>query len=506
MRWIVNLLPVACLAMLAKCTHAARGGRKKQMSIDKLIMDAAPDAGMFDVFHIMPEGDVKVMTELDMLLTIDQYKKMRGKPDKKPSTPGRNKGNGNGNGRGSQSQTPGRGGNRRRTRDGRRRQKRKADKDEDLLWPDCEVFYEVDESFTDEDLATLNLAIEEWTSKTCLQFIQDSSASSRLQFKNGAGCYSMLGRQPTPQVVALAPTCRTKGIIAHEIGHAIGWYHEHMRPDRDSYVSINFDAIPGRYHINFDKYTTDVIDDRGVEYDYTSLMHYGNDALPGSIVALDPSYQDKMGQREGLSFKDIKLANIMYDCANVMGCRPKTCDFDGFQLYKSFKGSAACECWCDSGDVNDPLVLCSSIDSAPPKPSIRPTETPVVNLCYDVRNDCPTLKERGECMSKISLMMDICKQTCGFCGVGGSGVSKPCMDHDKGCGMMAAAGLCLTLEPIMEKQCPESCNKCPSPPDPCQIQKDVLALAARSPNRASKATSLSLSLVFLIVASAFRQL
>ncbi|GFS26377.1 metalloendopeptidase [Elysia marginata] len=498
MRWILELFSVACLTLLAELTNAARGG-KKHMSIDKQIMDAAPDAGMFDVFHMMPGGDFKVMTELDILLTLDQYKRLRGKRQKVSSGPGRGRANGNRNGRrnGNQNWRRSRLVNRRRGSAGR--QKRKADQDESLLWTDCKVYYEVDESFTTEDMQTLETAISEWTSVTCLEFIKSSTATSRVQFKNGAGCYSMIGMQPEPQVVALAPTCRTKGIIAHEIGHAIGWYHEHMRPDRDSFVSINFDAIPPRYHINFDKYTNDEINDHDVQYDYTSLMHYGNDALPGSIVALDPSFQDKMGQREGLSFKDIKLANIMYDCANIMGCTQRTCDFDGFQLYKSYKGSSSCQCWCDSGDVSDPLILCSELDSAPPKPSIRPTETPVVDLCRDVRSNCPELKAKGDCMSKLSLMMDICKQTCGFCGTGEGGGPEPCMDHDKGCPMMAAAGLCTTLEPVMEKQCPASCNLCPSPPDPCQIQKQVMALAAHYPNGTPRLTSFSLLTVIVSV-------
>ena len=37
--------------------------------------------------------------------------------------------------------------------------------------------------------------------------------------------------------------CIDHGIIQHELLHTLGFYHEHMRSDRDQYVKINFDNI-----------------------------------------------------------------------------------------------------------------------------------------------------------------------------------------------------------------------------------------------------------------------
>ena len=46
---------------------------------------------------------------------------------------------------------------------------------------------------------------------------------------------------------------RTKGTMAHEIMHALGFYHEHMRPDRDDYVTINENNIKAAMIHNFKK-------------------------------------------------------------------------------------------------------------------------------------------------------------------------------------------------------------------------------------------------------------
>lgn len=63
-------------------------------------------------------------------------------------------------------------------------------------------------------------------------------------------------------------------IVTHEIGHALGFWHEQSRPDRDDHVTVLWENILEGYEHNFYK-RSDIIY-HGVKYDIGSQMHYGN--------------------------------------------------------------------------------------------------------------------------------------------------------------------------------------------------------------------------------------
>jgi len=101
--------------------------------------------------------------------------------------------------------------------------------------------------------------------------------------------------------------------MIHEIGHALGLLHEHTRPDRDNFVSINWDNInPEKTH-NFD------ILDNAIplgDYDYDSIMHYGThffSAQGGQTITPLQNVSGVVGQREFISPGDANAIRTLYE-------------------------------------------------------------------------------------------------------------------------------------------------------------------------------------------------
>ncbi|KAH3800018.1 hypothetical protein DPMN_153643, partial [Dreissena polymorpha] len=132
--------------------------------------------------------------------------------------------------------------------------------------------------------------------------------------------------------------------ILHELGHAIGLYHEHSRPDRDKFVFVHYNNITKNMSHEFDKIDPREYVNFNKPYDYRSIMHYSKRAFaanPNGITleTIDEDYADIIGKATVLSFYDVMLVNAMYNCSE--DCTNKTCPDKGFL-------TESCDCYCPS--------------------------------------------------------------------------------------------------------------------------------------------------------------
>ncbi|XP_028254014.1 meprin A subunit alpha [Parambassis ranga] len=165
-------------------------------------------------------------------------------------------------------------------------------------------------------------AFEEYRLRSCVDFKPYEGESSYISFTKLDGCWSYVGDDRVGQNVSIGARCDTKAIVEHELLHALGFYHEQSRSDREDYVKIWWDQIEDGMQHNFNKYEDDFITDLNTPYDYESIMHYRplsfnkNESIP-TITTTIPYFNEIIGQRLDFSAVDITRLNRMYDCANT---------------------------------------------------------------------------------------------------------------------------------------------------------------------------------------------
>ncbi|MCX7090681.1 MAG: M12 family metallopeptidase [Legionellales bacterium] len=185
-------------------------------------------------------------------------------------------------------------------------------------WPDAIVPFQFSPNLPPKNQLAILDAMQNWEKVTKVRFVELSQSNAEkysdyLLFTptDNLKCSSYVGRQGGPQIIILGPNCATMN-VAHELGHALGLWHEQSRKDRDQYIRILWENIDEDYRYNFNQHINDG-EDFG-NYDYQSIMHYTAYAFSKNgqptIIPIEEGVM--IGQRKQLSAKDIAAVNAMY--------------------------------------------------------------------------------------------------------------------------------------------------------------------------------------------------
>lgn len=138
-------------------------------------------------------------------------------------------------------------------------------------------------------------------------------------------CCSFVGKRGNgPQAISIGKNCDKFGIVVHELGHVVGFWHEHTRPDRENHVVIEKNNIMVGQEYNFNKLTEDEVNSLGLPYDYDSIMHYARNTFSKGTyldtifpIEMQNRKRPEIGQRLRLSEGDIAQAKLLYKCASL---------------------------------------------------------------------------------------------------------------------------------------------------------------------------------------------
>lgn len=283
-------------------------------------------------------------------------------------------------------------------------------------WPNARVPYKFASNFGYKGV--VYQAIADYNKKTCVRLVPHTPAEERkaggyIYFMHGGGCYSQIGRVGGKQDVSLGSGCNYKGTAIHEIMHALGFYHEQSRLDRDSYIRIMWNNIPRAMWFNFQKYRQGAATTHNEPYDKKSLMHYGNYAFSNNrqmtIVSLS-NRNERLGTQfgpDGLSRIDTNQLNKHYSCGKtttVVTKRPITTTCKNVYPF-----CTALSGWCKNQFVKTNCKKTCNLCKTT-------VVTPRPKRCVDKSQHCPAWARQNYCRpGGNAWVRKNCKKSCRTC-------------------------------------------------------------------------------------------
>jgi len=213
------------------------------------------------------------------------------------------------------------------------------------LWPNGTVPFEFDANVTVANQTAMRNAMAQWERVANVRFVQcpgntcPGNQTDYVHIQDSAANNSPVGMQGGQQVINIV-SWTSPFIIAHELAHTLGMWHEQSRPDRNNYIQINNGTNGTANNIQAGQAsqfaihnTADVYPKReyglpdAETYDFDSVMHYSQcsfsiDCPAGSscactnvaitILAPNQAWQPQIGQRTHLSRLDRLTMSFLY--------------------------------------------------------------------------------------------------------------------------------------------------------------------------------------------------
>lgn len=208
------------------------------------------------------------------------------------------------------------------------------------LWPGGIVPYQFDGNVTGANANAMLVAMSWWENVAAVDFVPRNGELNFIHVQNNAFNNSPVGIQVglgAGQIINIT-SWGTTAVMAHELGHSLGFWHEQSRGDRDTYVTINNtnvcqtccqqgDGSMGPCNFNFQ---IQADSSNYGPYDFDSVMHYGrcffstnsaacNATCPsatGETLAVKPpffaAWHCNVGQTTHLSTWDTRVMSFMY--------------------------------------------------------------------------------------------------------------------------------------------------------------------------------------------------
>src|ERR1017187_2075218 len=159
-----------------------------------------------------------------------------------------------------------------------------------LYWTGGIVPYLFDTNITAAQQSVYLAGMREWELAANIHFIpltnQSQYVTLRFDYQQGTNTYF----GSVPPVMTIDTLSRAQ--VGHETGHLLGFQHEHVRIDRDGFITVNFANLQtnsaGEQNSGVvGLYLIDTNSTPNGPYDFESVMHYGR-----TLFSIDPAHLD----------------------------------------------------------------------------------------------------------------------------------------------------------------------------------------------------------------------